>query len=41
MERRKLKDENEQLQRELLQAGKRDEDEERRKFYEGASWLGR
>ena len=43
MERRKLHDEKEALQAELdkLKLSKKEELQEREKFYEGASWLGR
>lgn len=43
MERRKLKEENEDLQKQIdqLKLEKADEMALRHKFYEGASWLGR
>lgn len=43
MERRKLQEEKEQIQLELdqLKLAKKDEADEREKFFEGASWLSR
>ena len=43
MERRKLQEDKEELQNQLdaMRVAKDDQDDERRKFYEGASWLGR
>lgn len=43
MERRRLKEENEQLQAKIdsMVLAKKDELDEKQKFYEGASWLGR
>ena len=43
MERRQLQEEKEELQKEIdnMRLAKEDMREEREKFYEGASWLGR
>ena len=43
MERRRLKEENDELQSRIdsMNLAKKDELDERQKFYEGASWLGR
>ena len=43
MERRRLKQENDELQSRIdsMNLAKKDELDERQKFYEGASWLGR
>jgi len=43
MERRKLREEKEQLQAELdkLKLKSSDQGDDREKFYEGAAWLGR
>jgi len=43
MERRRLKEENDQLQSKIdsMNLARKDELDERQKFYEGASWLGR
>jgi hypothetical protein len=43
MERRRLQEEKDELQKEIdsMKLAKADQEEERQKFYEGASWLGR
>ena len=43
MERRKLREEKDDLQKQLdqMKLVKKEEKEDREKFYEGAAWLGR